>query len=72
MKTPTNAEAIRLKAPPVGHFDELDRLCVTTLRTLAMDAVQQANSGHQAPDRAGGGGARGELALDRSVRAAAG
>jgi len=38
MKTPTNAEAIRLKALPVGHFDELDRLCVTTLRTLAMDA----------------------------------
>jgi len=25
---------------------ELDRLCVTTIRTLAMDAVQQANSGH--------------------------
>ena len=25
---------------------ELDRLCVTTIRTVAMDAVQQANSGH--------------------------
>ncbi len=25
---------------------ELDRLCVNTIRTLSMDAVQQANSGH--------------------------
>ncbi len=46
MKTPTNAETVRMKPPPAGHFDELDRLCVTTIRTLAMDAVQQANSGH--------------------------
>ena len=46
MRTPTDAEAIRPKPPPVAHYDELDRLCVTTLRTLAMDAVQQANSGH--------------------------
>lgn len=27
-----------------GH--QLDRLCINTIRTLAMDAVQQANSGH--------------------------
>ena len=26
--------------------DALDRLCVNTIRTLSMDAVQQANSGH--------------------------
>ncbi len=26
--------------------DDLDRLCVNTIRTLSMDAVQQANSGH--------------------------
>ena len=26
--------------------DQLDQLCITTIRTLAMDAVQQANSGH--------------------------
>src|SRR5262245_31616395 len=26
--------------------DRLDQLCVNTIRTLAMDAVQQANSGH--------------------------
>jgi len=25
---------------------DLDRLCINTIRTLAMDAVQQANSGH--------------------------
>ena len=27
-------------------FDTLDGLCVNTIRTLAMDAVQKANSGH--------------------------
>src|SRR5687768_16451001 len=26
--------------------DHLDQLCINTMRTLAMDAVQQANSGH--------------------------
>jgi transketolase len=34
--TPTNAK----------QTDTLDQLCVNTIRTLAMDAVQQANSGH--------------------------
>jgi transketolase len=29
----------------IAH-DELDQLCVNTIRTLCMDAVQQANSGH--------------------------
>lgn len=28
------------------YQDELDHLCINTLRTLAMDAVQKANSGH--------------------------
>ncbi|MEJ2582147.1 MAG: transketolase, partial [Acidobacteriota bacterium] len=28
------------------HFDEVDQLAVTTIRTLAMDAVERANSGH--------------------------
>src|SRR5207302_6974515 len=32
-------------APPPG-FTDLDLLAVTTIRTLAMDAVQKANSGH--------------------------
>ena len=26
--------------------DPLDQLCVNTIRTLAIDAVQKANSGH--------------------------
>src|SRR6267143_1170458 len=26
--------------------DALDQLCINTIRTLSMDAVQQANSGH--------------------------
>ena len=25
---------------------EVDQLCINTIRTLSMDAVQQANSGH--------------------------
>jgi transketolase len=28
------------------HFDEIDQLAVTTIRTLSMDAVEQAKSGH--------------------------
>ena len=28
------------------HFDEIDQLAVTTIRTLSMDAVEKANSGH--------------------------
>ncbi len=28
------------------HFDDVDQLAVTTIRTLSMDAVEQANSGH--------------------------
>jgi hypothetical protein len=30
--------------------DDLDRLCVDTIRTLSMDAVQQAGSGHLGND----------------------
>src|SRR6185295_1270548 len=29
-----------------SHDKTLDQLCINTVRTLAMDAVQQANSGH--------------------------
>src|SRR5436189_6438815 len=29
-----------------GHDAKLDQLCINTIRTLAMDGVQQANSGH--------------------------
>jgi transketolase len=28
------------------HFDEVDQLAVTTIRTLSMDAIEKANSGH--------------------------
>ena len=30
---------------PTTHTG-LDQLCINTIRTLSMDAVQQANSGH--------------------------
>ncbi len=30
----------------MSNNDQLDKLCINTIRTLAMDAVQQANSGH--------------------------
>src|SRR2546427_879941 len=40
MATPEQA------APIVRGATDLDRLCVDTIRTLAMDAVQRANSGH--------------------------
>ena len=33
----------KVRAHPPG---DLDQLCINTIRTLAMDAVQQANSGH--------------------------
>src|SRR5579864_9677913 len=28
------------------NTNDLDQLCINTIRTLSMDAVQQANSGH--------------------------
>jgi transketolase len=33
-------------APGVATRDKIELLCVNTIRTLAMDAVQAANSGH--------------------------
>jgi len=33
-------------APESAPYAELDRLCIDTIRTLAIDAVQAANSGH--------------------------
>ena len=33
-----------LEAP--ACFDDVDQVCINTIRTLAMDAVQKANSGH--------------------------
>ena len=40
---------------------QLDTLCINTIRTLAIDAVQQANSGH--PGAPMGAGARGLLSV---------
>ena len=30
----------------MAAFETIDQLCINTIRTLSMDAVQQANSGH--------------------------
>lgn len=38
------AAVVRQGEQKLGH--QRDRLCINTIRTLAMDAVQQANSGH--------------------------
>ncbi len=35
-----------IRRPEPAYNTELDQLCVNTIRTLAMDAVQKANSGH--------------------------
>ena len=41
-----HAESAAAPADEAPSDGALDRLCVNTIRTLAMDAVQQANSGH--------------------------
>jgi transketolase len=28
------------------QYEKIDQVCINTIRTLSMDAVQQANSGH--------------------------
>ncbi len=40
------SHAIKRADDASGHDKKLDELCINTIRTLAMDAVQQANSGH--------------------------
>jgi transketolase len=40
----SSAAVTGISRAPVGA--ELDQLCINTIRTLSMDAVQQANSGH--------------------------
>ena len=35
-----------MQAPQAVAVKEVDQLCINTIRTLSMDAVQQANSGH--------------------------
>ncbi|HWP44116.1 MAG TPA: transketolase [Blastocatellia bacterium] len=40
------SQAMRSSGDSAGHDRKLDELCINTIRTLSMDAVQQANSGH--------------------------
>jgi transketolase len=40
------SQAIKSADDASSHDKQLDQLCVNTIRTLSMDAVQQANSGH--------------------------
>src|SRR5579884_35760 len=35
------------RGEPAGDQEQVESLCINTIRTLAMDAVQKANSGHQ-------------------------
>ena len=42
----TDVSAHRAATDAERSNHTLDQLCVNTIRTLAMDAVQQANSGH--------------------------
>ena len=44
--TDTNASRTATVTPPTAAQRTLDQLCVNTIRTLSMDAVQAANSGH--------------------------
>jgi transketolase len=42
--TASSVAAAAITRVPTGN--EIDQLCINTIRTLSMDAVQQANSGH--------------------------
>ncbi len=46
--SPATAKETATSSPPVSPLasSELDNLCVNTLRFLAVDMVQKANSGH--------------------------
>jgi transketolase len=41
-----NLRAEPKQAPTITSFEKRDELCINTIRTLAMDMVQQAKSGH--------------------------
>lgn len=40
------SQAMKSAGDASSHDKKLDELCINTIRTLSMDAVQQANSGH--------------------------
>src|ERR1700709_2195938 len=43
---PPGAGRTQLRARRPSPMKDLDQLCINTIRTLSMDAVQQADSGH--------------------------
>jgi transketolase len=44
--TPPPSLALKQDAPRLDRLIDLDRTCIDTVRTLAIDAVERANSGH--------------------------
>src|SRR5262252_6550264 len=46
MALPVTLPEVADQTKDIKHAGDIDQLCINTIRTLAMDAVQQANSGH--------------------------
>src|SRR5258708_13502019 len=46
MALPVTLPEVADQTKDLKHAGNIDQLCINTIRTLAMDAVQQANSGH--------------------------
>ena len=59
----TRDAAARREAAIMTGASLMDELCIDTIRTLSMDAVQQANSGHPGTPMAGAGGLHAVAAL---------
>jgi transketolase len=58
--------AVKKHAEQTLEYAELDRLCISTIRTLAIDAVERANSGH--PGMPMGAAAMGYVLWTRFLR----
>src|SRR5689334_21562126 len=46
MALPVTLPEVADQTKDLKNAGDIDQLCINTIRTLAMDAVQQANSGH--------------------------
>src|SRR5262245_40663524 len=46
MKRRGSERVVDFRQPSKPPAESIDQTCINTIRTLAMDAVQQANSGH--------------------------
>ncbi len=46
MALPVTLPEVADQTKDIKNAGNIDQLCINTIRTLAMDAVQQANSGH--------------------------